>query len=64
MLMVLTEVVIRPPVEMTWPFLDQLKLVGVGLASSTREKTNSSPSSTCTVEGVIGRKVYIGGSRA
>ena len=69
MLMVLTEVAIRPPLEMTWPSLDQVKLMGIGLASNPRgiglasnprEKVKSSPSST--VVGWFGRKLYTGGS--
>ena len=58
--MVLTEVAIRPPLEMTWPFLDQVKLAGVGLASNPKEKVKPSPSSI--VVGWFGRKVYTGGS--
>ena len=37
MVMVMTEVDIRPPLEMTWPSLDQVKLVGVGLALNPKE---------------------------
>ena len=60
MVMVQTEVVIRPPFEMTWPSLDQVKLVGVGLASSKNKEMNSLPSSTV----VLTKKmiVYAGGS--
>ena len=60
MVMVLTVVAIRPPLEMTWPSLDQVKLMGIGLASNPREKVKSSPSST--VVGWFGRKLYTGGS--
>ena len=58
--MVLTEVAIQPPLEMTWPSLDQVKLPGVGLASNTNEYVKSSPSNT--VVGWLGRRVYAGGS--
>ena len=60
MLTELTEVAIRPLLEMTWPSLDQVKLVGIGLASNPREKVKSSPSST--VVGWFGRMLYTGGS--
>ena len=58
--MVLTEVAIRPPLEMTWPSLDQVKLVGVGLASNTKEEVKLLPSSA--VVDWFGRRVYAGGS--
>ena len=60
MVMVLTEVAIRPPLEMTWPSLDQVKLVGVGVASNSKERTKSSPSST--VLAWFGRRLYTGGA--
>ena len=60
--MVLTEVAIRPPLEMTWPFLDQVKLVGDGLDSTPKEEVKSSPSNT--VVGWFGRRLYTGGSES
>ena len=60
MLTMLTEVAIRPPLEMTWPSLDQVKLVGDGLASNTKEWMKSSVSNT--VVGWFGRMLYAGGS--
>ena len=59
MLTVMTVVAIQPPL-MTWSSLDQVKLMGIGLASNPREKVKSSPSST--VVGWFGRKLYTGGS--
>ena len=60
MVMVLTEVAIRLPLEMTWPSLDQVKLAGDGLASNTKEWMKSSVSNT--VVGWFGRMLYAGGS--
>ena len=60
MVMVLTEVNIRPPLKMTWPSLDQVKLVGDGLDSTPKEEVKSSPSKT--VAGWFGRRLYTGGS--
>lgn len=41
MVMVLTEVANRSPLEMTWLSLDQVKLVGAGLAANPKEKVKS-----------------------
>ena len=60
MVTVPTEVAIRPPLEMTWSSLDQVKLVGVGLASSTNSRVKSSPSRT--VVAWLGGRLYTGGS--
>ena len=60
MVIVLIDKAIRLPLEMTWPSLDQVKLVGDGFASNTKERMKSSPSNI--VVGWFGRRLYVGGS--